>query len=170
MSASKGRGGQVPWHPCSCIFSPDVSSELEGLLKQREKCMLKSCCFPCTMKNTCEVKSVPGKNTLRPSCSSFLKYLLSKQVMPYVRMPRVESVRIYCPLRDSLSSRQGAVHSAEAGVAAITSLAAQAWVSMVKLAQSRRTFRRKWLGAGRHWRVSSWRGNKGKGSNVQSGW
>lgn len=73
------------------------------------------------MKNTCEVKSAPGKNTLCPSCSSFLKYLVSTQAAPYIRMPGVESVHVYCPLRDSLSSREGEVHSAEAGVAAITS-------------------------------------------------
>lgn len=98
--------------------------------------------FPCTMKNTCEVKSVPGKNTLRPSCSSFLKYLLSKQAMPYARMPGVESGHISCPLRDWLSSWEGEVHSPEAGVAA------QVWVSVMKSAQSTRAFWRKWLGVG----------------------
>lgn len=84
--------------------------------------------------------------------------------MPYVRMPRVESGHISCPLRDWLSSWEGEVHSPETGVTA------QVWVSMMKPAQSTRAFWRKWLGVGGHWRVSSWRGNEREGSNVRRDW
>lgn len=84
--------------------------------------------------------------------------------MPYVRMPRAESGHICCPLRDWLSSWEGEVHSAEAGVAA------QVWVSVMKSAQSRRAFWSKWLGVGGDWRVSRWRSNERKGSNLRRDW